>query len=355
MMRTIVIQSRLSRVIPLFLLSLLLSVMFSSCYDAVVFRVNVFPTTPVNLGSINSAFDDMNSAYLPVLGETLPLYFSTNRRTGQDFDVIDKVLDVKMERSNGVLIVQENTTVRFGTGLTGRSNQQDLQAALEHINSPVSDELGPLILGHGQRYYLTNNLGYDGYVVMFSSNREGKQDIYYTNNVETNFGAPQALSAANSFADDAYPTLTQDTSRLYFCSNREEQFDIFHYKLSQASWILTRLQSPPMSGVEKDTVLSSAFDDKCPFILGDILVFTSNRPGGFGGYDLYFSRWQNGRWAAPQNFGDCINTRYDEYRPVVKNFYGFQNAFMIFSSNRPGGKGGFDLYYVGIPPFQAPY
>ena len=79
------------------------------------------------------------------------------------------------------------------------------------------------------------------------------------------------------------------------------------------------------------------------------MVFTSNRPGGMGGYDLFYSFYENGTWSTPVNFGDKINTPYDEYRPIVKSYgYEFTNDFMIFSSNRPGGQGGFDLYYVGI-------
>jgi hypothetical protein len=56
----------------------------------------------------------------------------------------------------------------------------------------------------------------------------------------------------------------------------------------------------------------------------------------------------DGKWTKPVNFGPSINTSYDEYRPVIKTVTGFTNDFLIFSSNRPGGKGGFDLYYVGV-------
>ena len=72
-------------------------------------------------------------------------------------------------------------------------------------------------------------------------------------------------------------------------------------------------------------------------------MFTSDREGGFGGYDLYFSKFVNGKWSSPVNFGSTINSEYDEYRPVIYN-----NAVMIFSSNKTGGKGGFDLYIVRI-------
>ena len=49
----------------------------------------------------------------------------------------------------------------------------------------------------------------------------------------------------------------------------------------------------------------------------------------------------------PTNLSE-FNTEYDEFRPIVRSQWDFRNDFMLFSSNRPGGKGGFDLYYVGI-------
>lgn len=78
------------------------------------------------------------------------------------------------------------------------------------------------------------------------------------------------------------------------------------------------------------------------------MVFTSNRPGGYGGYDLYYSKWNGSHWSAPVNFGPSINTSYDEYRPILHRNMEYTNKLLIFSSNRPGGKGGFDLYRTGI-------
>lgn len=84
------------------------------------------------------------------------------------------------------------------------------------------------------------------------------------------------------------------------------------------------------------------------------MVFVSNRPGGMGGFDLWYATFNGTSWSEPKNFGSKINTPYDEYRPIVIKPQGsfdsfeFVNDLMIFSSNRPGGKGGFDLYYVGI-------
>ncbi len=75
---------------------------------------------------------------------------------------------------------------------------------------------------------------------------------------------------------------------------------------------------------------------------------SSNRAGGFGGYDIYYSVFRNGNWSSPVNMGPRINTSSDEYRPVIGSNPDFTNNFIMFSSNRPGGKGGFDLYFSGL-------
>ena len=88
---------------------------------------------------------------------------------------------------------------------------------------------------------------------------------------------------------------------------------------------------------------------KCPYIFENILVFASTRPGGFGGFDLYYSMLENDEWTQPVNFGSEINTEFDEYRPILfDEGVDYNKHMMVFSSNRPEGKGGFDLYFVGV-------
>ena len=152
----------------------------------------------------------------------------------------------------------------------------------------------------------------------------------------------------NTGSDDAYICFnsTQDTA--YFSSNKDGNFDIYY--LNKACWI--KIFHPGLilimnSPVKVDSINSSG-EDKCPFILKNIMVFASNRPGGFGGFDLYYSIFKNGKWSSPVNLGPRINTSSDEYRPVIGLHPDFTNIFFMFSSNRPGGKGGFDLYFTGI-------
>jgi hypothetical protein len=78
------------------------------------------------------------------------------------------------------------------------------------------------------------------------------------------------------------------------------------------------------------------------------MLFSSNRPGGIGGYDLYYSLFKKGNWSTPVNLGSKINTEYDEYRPLLGYHPDFTNMSMVFSSNKPGGSGGYDLYFTGV-------
>lgn len=98
----------------------------------------------------------------------------------------------------------------------------------------------------------------------------------------------------------------------------------------------------------------AAYDDKCPYVINggwsEAVYFTSNHPGGQGDFDLYYALNDGKKWLAPVNLGSRINSEYDEYRPIVPlGLIGNFNYHLgIFSSNRPGGKGGFDLYMAGF-------
>jgi hypothetical protein len=134
---------------------------------------------------------------------------------------------------------------------------------------------------------------------------------------------------------------------MYFCSNREsEYFNIYSIPLPDSESLHAFFTGSDALEPDLQTDLSSEYNDKCPYIFQDIMVFTSDREGGYGGFDLYYSLIQNGRWSDPLNFGQKINTEYNEYRPILFPFLGIDQTLMIFSSDRPGGFGGFDLYMV---------
>ncbi len=326
------------------IISVFLFLAITSCdiIDRNVHNTGTFPDQPVNFGDINSEYDDYNSAS-PIIGSGSPLCFSSNRNSnGANFDFVYKFLGVYMDRESGKLTVEENINGPFN-GLALR--YANIHNALSKINTSL-DEFGPYLISDSRNGYNLDPL----FIFLYSNNETGNQDIRFAHNLDNynSYTHPKPVTWLNSSKDDAYPTLTQDTSAIYFCSDREGEFDIYKALLDNTKSLRKNFEDTGSKTITKDIVLSSTANDKCPFIKDSLMVFTSDRAGGYGGFDLYYSKFRNGKWSAPVNFGKKINTQYDEYRPIVKFFGDFTNDFMIFSSNRPGGKGGFDLYYIGI-------
>ena len=70
------------------------------------------------------------------------------------------------------------------------------------------------------------------------------------------------------------------------------------------------------------------------------LVFASDRPGGFGGLDLYISHKADGDWGPAVNLGPEINTQFNEDRPfLMKN-----GKLLFFSSQGHQNIGGYDIF-----------
>jgi uncharacterized protein (TIGR03437 family) len=95
--------------------------------------------------------------------------------------------------------------------------------------------------------------------------------------------------------------------------------------------------------------INSAQTDQCPHLSSDgyTFIFASNRAGGIGANDLYIARRRNPRddfgWDVPENLGSTINTTVNELTPATfEDENG--NVTLYFSSNRPGGLGGADIY-----------
>jgi hypothetical protein len=295
-------------------------------------------TTPVNFDIINSEYDDYNAS-LPTIGGIFPLCFSTNRNSaGQDFDVIYKLIRFEFSKETGLFDIEEQLNDEQGY----LDVYKDINDATDRINTSY-DEYGPYLVTGASDRSLDK-------ILLYGNNESGDFDIKLTHNYNSNdYDTIVSIPFLNSSFDDYYPAFNEDSSQVFFCSNRNGSFSIFNVDLDPSISLLDRLYDDSPKTVSPIDILNSAQDDKCPFIAGDFMVFTSNRAGGFGGFDLYYSELINGKWSEPTNFGSEINTEYDEYRPIV-NFFDnrFTNDLMIFSSNRPGGLGGFDLYYVGV-------
>jgi len=73
---------------------------------------------------------------------------------------------------------------------------------------------------------------------------------------------------------------------------------------------------------------------------GTVLYFASDMPGGYGKSDIYFSVFSNGQWSKPFNLGPKINTEGNEFFPFISN-----DGVLYFSSDGHGGLGALDIYF----------
>lgn len=294
-----------------------------------------FPDSVTNLSSINSEFDEFNPGPPPTVDGELNLYYSSNKKSnGNNFDILGTNLRYEYNQNNG----------KFYISAYQLDNYYSFSKQLELINSPAN-ELGPNFNYHDST---TNYL-------FFTSDKGGILSIYCLFN---EFDSTKheyidsdlfPINILNSSMNDGYLTIHLNGNNVYFMSDRKGNFDIYKRAYPPEVELKKWIMMTSASFAEQVVVLNSTGNDKCPYINGNLIVFTSDRAGGFGGFDLWYSIFSNGTWSSPVNFGNKINSEFDEYRPVVVADTSYKNDMMIFSSNRPGGKGGYDLYFVGIP------
>lgn len=295
---------------------------------------------PINIDKINSKYDDYNSYEGAIFTMKDLLIFSTNRGSfGNNFDLISYNLAIITDAS------------KYDTSTFSYYIEEDTMfyKILPDLNTQYN-EYGPYV----QLIDFTPNdyyPGHDSLLIFLTRDESGDQDILYRKyshmnyfdeyfSVENDF---QNLSLINSPFDDGYVSISSDFRKLFFCSNRTGNTDIFQINSEGNSNIYNVLYNDSAYNIEKIERLNSDKEDKCPFFKWNLMVFTSNRDGGFGGYDLYYSILENNEWNVPINFGERINSKFDEFRPIR-----IDNNIMIFSSNKPCGKGGFDLYIVRL-------
>jgi hypothetical protein len=300
--------------------------------NPIKYPLGTFPDTVINIADINSAYDDYNMALYRV-GATLPIIFSSNRKSsGGQFDLEQASISYLFDQTSGDFgFGSQMTTDPFLDKLIGKAKT-------------AGNDFGP--------YRLFSTVDGFEYLLLSSVNAAGNLDFYYLKNVPASgsvvpeVSGPFPIKLMNTDSDDAYICLNFDQDTAYFSSDKDGNFDIFSLNKPAdkdlASWFNLDYSIPA-----KTDSINSSYNDKCPFIYKNIMVFTSDRPGGLGGYDLYYSVLRSGKWSSPVNLGPRINTSYDEYRPVIGYNPDFTNKFLMFSSNRPGGKGGFDLYFTG--------
>lgn len=135
-------------------------------------------------------------------------------------------------------------------------------------------------------------------------------------------------------------TISQDGKTFFFTiCDREDGLgscDIYYSKKTNSGWSKPKNIGSPINSPYWDSQPSLSPD-------GKDLYFVSNRPGGYGGSDIYVSHLQeDGRWGKPHNLGEKINTSGDESSPFIHA----DNQTLYFASNGQPGIGGTDLFFI---------
>jgi outer membrane protein OmpA-like peptidoglycan-associated protein len=145
---------------------------------------------------------------------------------------------------------------------------------------------------------------------------------------------------SNEKFNDRFACYNHDGYKIYFNRYNEESAKGYEMVYS----VMESKAKKDYAIVSFVNALSSKFNEGPVYISinGEMLFFASQGPGSIGGYDIFFSRFQQGQWTAPTNMGYPINTPYDDYffAPSVNG------KFAYICSNRPGSKGGFDIFKV---------
>ncbi len=144
----------------------------------------------------------------------------------------------------------------------------------------------------------------------------------------------QQFAITNSHYNDGSGSFTKNGAS-YFFTVCEAQCKIYETRLEKGKWTKPALLN------EKINLAGS--ESKQPAISprGDTLFFVSNRPGGHGQLDIWMSlKDENGQWATPVNAGPTINTNGNEIAPAISSL----SNVLFFSSNGHPGYGGYDLF-----------
>ena len=164
---------------------------------------------------------------------------------------------------------------------------------------------------------------------------ESNMSIYFAlTNDDGDFTDERPFSFNQLEHSYAFPNLGFNGNALYFSSNKPGGyggFDIYVSYFRDGSW-----GSPENLG----PAVNSSGNEITPFFDGEKLYFASDFHYGLGGYDNFLSEVVDGKWSEAQNLGKGINSPSDDYYLTPD----LETGMIYFTSNRLGGKGKDDIY-----------
>lgn len=161
------------------------------------------------------------------------------------------------------------------------------------------------------------------------------EDIYVSYNENKNWQVPEEIGEPiNTKYNDATVGLFPDGQQLLIFDNNKGNGDIEQCSLKGTKWEYPKAMPKPINSDARET--SACFSPD-----GRSIYFVSDRPGGFGGSDIYVcSRTAKDKWGEAVNLGPIINTQYDEESVFMHP----DGRTLYFSSTGHNTMGGYDIF-----------
>lgn len=171
----------------------------------------------------------------------------------------------------------------------------------------------------------------------------GSCDLYWAKKIGERWSRPRNLGKpVNTAHWESQPSIGPDGKTIYFASNRPGGYggiDIWKTEIIEEGVFSDPVNLGPQ--------INTKYDDTAPFIHADgrTLYFASDGHVGMGGKDLFYSvLMDDGTWMDPVNLGYPINTPSDEINILINA----SGTTAYFASDKEGGYGGLDLYYFEL-------
>ncbi|MFY0600515.1 MAG: PD40 domain-containing protein [Cyclobacteriaceae bacterium] len=276
-------------------------------------------TLPDPMASINSAYGD----YTPQVNPTgTRLYFTSVRPGG--FDLVE----------DSSKMVDFGEDIYFSTRIAGQWYAPELLP--EPINSK-GDDFGSAFTGDEQTMV---------YVRCGSPESIGNCDLYITHLAGTEWSEPENMgNVINSKDWDSQPTISSDGNRIIFTSARSGGY-------GGSDLYMTEKNHLGVWGIPQNlgSTVNTPLNDNSPYLApdGKTLYYASEGHPGFGGTDVFYCVFENGKWSTPINLGDPINSSGDD-----TNFSISAQGMAYFASAK-SNDGNYDIYQVELPDYLKP-
>lgn len=206
------------------------------------------------------------------------------------------------------------------------------------VNTEMPDYAPAISLDGGSLYFTSRRPWEDNSTEGYRDPKLNNypEDIYVSYlGPDFSWTSPEKLDFCEGSMNEATISVSSDERRVYIYQDAAGGGDIYYSDFTNNNF--SQIEELPSKGVNTnnwETHITVTPD-------GQNMYFVSNRPGGYGGRDIYrIVKLPNGNWSEPQNLGPEINTPYDEDSP----FIAIDNKTLYFSSNGSNSMGGFDVF-----------